>query len=184
MVPPGASGYPLSKGPQREPHGHLVPPYQSKPGANMGTGSALDVNPRGHTDYNQELEVFATPIAEGIWNDGLESGIRRRASRAARFACSRATLVQNPLKKNGDNARYGQTLPTHARNDQIVPHTGQIRKNKMAITRRSWHLHSSKFVPRNSNYMPEKILIVPRPPKKRKHILDSFLIFWANSIST
>ena len=53
-------------------------------------------------------------FAEGIWNDRLESGIRRRASRAARFARSRAPLVQNHLKKNEDTARYGQVLPhTH-----------------------------------------------------------------------
>ena len=54
-------------------------------------------------------------FAEGIWNDRLESGIRRRASRAARFARSRAPLVQNHFKKNEDTARYGQVLPhTHS----------------------------------------------------------------------
>ena len=54
-------------------------------------------------------------FAEGICNDRLESGIRRRASRAARFARSRAPLVQNHFKKNEDTARYGQVLPhTHS----------------------------------------------------------------------
>ena len=74
------------------------------------------------------------PFAERIWNGGLESGIRRRASRAARFARSRATLVQNlKKKKNADTARYSQILPTHARNGQIVPYTGQIRKKMLGI---------------------------------------------------
>ena len=58
------------------------------------------------------------PFAEGIWNDGLESGIRRRASRAARFARSRATLVQN-YWKNEDTARYGQILPHTAKQGKI-----------------------------------------------------------------
>ena len=49
-------------------------------------------------------------FAEGIWNDRLESGIRRRASRAARFARSRAPLVQNHLKKRG----YRQIRPSTA----------------------------------------------------------------------
>ena len=36
-------------------------------------------------------------------------------------------------KKNEDIARYGQILPTHARNGQIVPRTGQIGKNALKI---------------------------------------------------
>ena len=51
-------------------------------------------------------------FAEGIWNDRLESGIRRRASRAARFARSRAPLVQNHLTKTRippDTAKYCHT---------------------------------------------------------------------------
>ena len=43
----------------------------------------------------------------------------------------------------------------------------------MTITRRSWHLQSSKIAPWNSFYMPEKMLIVPRLPKKQKHIFAS-----------
>ena len=63
-------------------------------------------------------------FAEGIWNDRLESGIRRRASRAARFARSRAPLVQNHLKKNEDTARYGQVLPhTQPNRDKYYSNT-------------------------------------------------------------
>ena len=46
------------------------------------------------------------------------------------------------------------------------------KKRKMVVTRRSWHLQSSKFAPRNSNYMSEKILIVPRLPKRQKYVFE------------
>ena len=49
--------------------------------------------------------MFATPIATRIWNDRFDSGIRLGASRAARFARSRATLVPNRIKQIGGSAR-------------------------------------------------------------------------------
>ena len=52
-------------------------------------------------------------FAEGIWNDRLESGIRRRASRAARFARSRAPLVQNHLKKKRGYRQIRPSTATH-----------------------------------------------------------------------
>ena len=58
--------------------------------------------------------MVATPFAEGVCNDGLESRIRRRASRAARFARSRAPLVQNVKTKTGDTASNGQTKEKYA----------------------------------------------------------------------
>ena len=65
------------------------------------------------------------------------------------------------------------TKSTHLKS-KMCKHAHQ--KRKIAITRRSWHLQSSTFARRNSNYMPEKILIVPRLQKKQKHFFEEIFV--------
>ena len=59
----------------------------------------------------------------------FDEELRARLTSLARALRSFKILKE----KNGDTARYGQILPTHARNGQIVPHTGQTRKNMLKI---------------------------------------------------
>ena len=68
------------------------------------------------------------------------------------------------FKENKHFVKWITSSPKMSNNDH--------EQRKIAITRRSWHLQSSNFPPQNSNYMLKNILIVPRLPKRQKHVFE------------